>query len=65
MENQVMDSKVEIKPEHWEEARKEFPKDEMLAEIHAICYAMRDAQKGLSPAEVGKLYAGKREPKAA
>ena len=59
-----MKPKVEIKHEHWEQARKDFPDDEMMAEIHAIRLAMHEAHKGLSPREIGKLYEKNKEEAA-
>lgn len=61
-----MDPKVEVTQEHWEEARKLFPHDEALAELHAVRIAMFEATKHLSVREAMAEYtkAGAKEDAA-
>ena len=51
-----MDAKVEVTQEHWKEARKLFPHDEALAELHAVRIAMFEATRHLSVREAMAEY---------
>jgi len=51
-----MNTKVEVKPEHREEARKLYPADDMMTELHAVRLAMFEATKHLSVREAMAAY---------
>ena len=61
---QVIMRPIEVRPEHLEQARKEFPADEMMAELHAVRIAMYEATKHLSVREAMAQYTADSRSKA-